>query len=225
MDQADKLAAEQAGNIIVPECLTLPLPEKDDGSIEVYWADRLLLFSTDAVEGYYLLRLADGEKISRAKIIDFLRKYNYVAVVGPRPRDVFEDFAAQFVWVDAAGGVVKNSQGEVVMICRNGRWDLPKGHRESGESFSVCAAREAEEETGVKVDSVGRLLCTTLHFYNLYGRWELKHTAWYEMMAASRELTPQREEGIVLAEWVAMEDIQDRIKESYPTIKNVVASL
>lgn len=222
----DNHPTAEAGNIIAPECMYLPLPERADGSIEVYWADRLLLFSADeAIEGCFVLRLADGERISRAKIIDFLGNYNKVAVIASNPSRAFEDLAAQFVWVEAAGGVVSNARGEVVMIRRNDRWDLPKGHREAGESFPICAAREAEEETGVKVESVGRLLCTTLHCYNLYGRWEMKHTAWYEMRASTLELTPQSEEGIAVAEWVAIEDVAERIKNSYPTIKSVFASL
>ena len=226
MAQSNNLTTEQAGNIIAPECLYLPLPEQADGSIEVYWADRQLIFSASDVAGEcFCLRLADGERISRAKIIDFLVNYNKVVVIADNPRPVFEDFAAQFVWVEAAGGVVRNQNGEVVMISRNGRWDLPKGHREVGESFPMCAARETEEETGVKVGSVGRLLCTTLHCYNIYGRWELKHTAWYEMQATSEELTPQSEEGIVCAEWVTIEEVAERIKESYPTIKSVFAAL
>ncbi len=226
MTQPDSLNHGEAGNIIAPECLYLPLPEQEDGSICVYWADRLLLITTsDEDDGYFQLRLSDDEKISRAKIIDFLVNYNKVAVICREPRATFDDLASQFVWVDAAGGVVCNENQEVVMICRNGRWDLPKGHREAGESFAVCAAREAEEETGVKVESVGRLLCTTLHCYNLYGRWEMKHTAWYEMQASAMELTPQSEEGIVSAEWVAIAEVAERIKDSYPTIKSVFASL
>lgn len=226
MTQPDSLNHNEAGNIIAPECLYLPLPEQEDGSIRVYWADRLLLITTsDDMDGYFQLRLSDDEKISRAKIIDFLVNYNKVAVICREPRATFDDLASQFVWVDAAGGVVCNENQEVVMICRNGRWDLPKGHREAGESFAVCAAREAEEETGVNVKSVGRLLCTTLHCYNLYGRWEMKHTAWYEMQASAMELTPQSEEGIVSAEWVAITEVAERIKDSYPTIKSVFASL
>ena len=89
------------------------------------------------------------------------------------------------------------------MIRRNERWDLPKGHREMGEEFDLCAAREAEEETGVKVTSVGRLLATTLHSYNFYGKWELKLTAWYHMRGEASLLVPQQEEGIICAEWIA----------------------
>ena len=90
--------------------------------------------------------------------------------------------------------------------------------------LAECAAREAEEETGVKVTEVGELLATTLHAYNIYGHWELKHTAWYAMCGNSSELLPQREEGIVQALWVARDEITERIKNSFPTIKEVFAA-
>ena len=83
------------------------------------------------------------------------------------------------------------------------------------------AAREAEEETGVKVESVGRLLATTLHGYSFYGKWELKLTAWYQMQGSSAELTPQKEEGIICAEWIGRGEIREKIKTSFPTIRAV----
>ena len=74
------------------------------------------------------------------------------------------------------------------------------------------------------MERVERLLTTTLHAYNIYGGWELKLTAWYAMEARRVELKPQSEEGIVAAEWVAGEDIEQRIKGSFPTIKRVFAA-
>ena len=198
-----------------------PLPIEENGDIRVWFAMRELLFTTTAPANYYVV---EDEDIPRAKVITFLENYNSVAVLSSQPKRAFEKFAEQMVWVEAAGGVVESEQGEVVMIRRNERWDLPKGHREDGENFAECAAREAEEETGVKVAEVGRLLVTTLHAYNIYGEWELKLTAWYVMRALSRHLTPQREEGIVRAEWVAPERIEEQIKNSFPTIKKVFSA-
>ncbi len=34
------------------------------------------------------------------------------------------------------------------------RWDLPKGHRDPGESELQCALRELEEETGITADAI-----------------------------------------------------------------------
>lgn len=204
-----------------------PLPTASaDGGIRVYFADKELLFTLgNAPEGYYAIAQNDESNFSRAKVVTFLGIYNKVAIICNDIQCAFDHFADEFVWVEAAGGVVENPAGEVVMICRNGRWDLPKGHREEGESMAECAVREVAEETGVVASSVAGLLCSTIHCYNLYGKWEMKYTAWYEMKAeASQQPVPQTEEGIVSAEWVARDMIADRIKKSFATIKTVFAS-
>jgi 8-oxo-dGTP pyrophosphatase MutT (NUDIX family) len=58
--------------------------------------------------------------------------------------------------VEAAGGVIwrKTSSGTKVAIIHRKRyndWTLPKGKRESGESWQETALREAKEETGCPV--------------------------------------------------------------------------
>ena len=63
--------------------------------------------------------------------------------------EALEALKSTFRYVVAAGGVVYSPAGEILMIHRNGRWDLPKGHMESGESTAQCALREVEEECGV----------------------------------------------------------------------------
>lgn len=203
------------------------LPVGPGGSVRVSFADRIVLFTRDHVpEGFHAERVGEGAAISRAKVITFLGKYNCVAFLSADPLRLFRAFAAQFVQVEAAGGVVENACGDVALIRRNGRWDLPKGHREAGESMTACAAREASEETGAHVTGVAELLCSTLHCYNVYGQWEMKLTAWYRMLSDGPDaLIPQGEEGIVAAEWVPRGCAGARIKESYPTIKSVFAAL
>lgn len=204
----------------------LPLPFAEDGSIVLSFAEaELLITPFHPSDEWYLLSLSADESISRAKITTFLGKYNKVAILTSSPRDVFESLALQFSWIEAAGGVVESPQGEVVMIRRSERWDLPKGHREQGEDFASCAAREAEEETGVVVSEVGRLLACTIHCYQLFGRWEMKFTAWYAMRTEEcMPLTPQQSEGIVCADWVPRELIAEHISSSFPTIKTVFAA-
>ena len=55
-------------------------------------------------------------------------------------------------WVRAAGGIVTDEAGRMLLIRRNGRWDLPKGKVEAGETLLQAALREVEEETGVRVE-------------------------------------------------------------------------
>ena len=54
-------------------------------------------------------------------------------------------------WVRAAGCIVADPQGNLLLICRNNRWDLPKGKVEAGETLAQAALRETLEETGIRV--------------------------------------------------------------------------
>lgn len=58
-------------------------------------------------------------------------------------------FFKQFVVIEAAGGIVQNTNKELLFIYRLGKWDLPKGKMEKGEHPDECALREVTEETGV----------------------------------------------------------------------------
>ena len=42
----------------------------------------------------------------------------------------------RFTEVDAAGGLVRDMNGQYLLILRNGIWDLPKGKREKGEDVA-----------------------------------------------------------------------------------------
>ena len=139
----------------------------------------------------------------------------------------FALFAAQFKFVEAAGGVVDSGKGDILMIHRNGRWDLPKGHREEGESMEVCALREVEEETGVNGLTITKHLTNTMHFYKMKGIWELKQTVWYSMSISNLlvNLTPQIEEGIDRVEWIAMDDLEEVTAGSFPTLISVLDEL
>lgn len=51
-----------------------------------------------------------------------------------------------------AGIVIFNSNGEVLVLDRGDKWDLPKGHVEPSETFLQGALRECYEETGLHHD-------------------------------------------------------------------------
>ena len=130
-------------------------------------------------------------------------------------------------WVRAAGCVVCDESGDMLLICRNGRWDLPKGKVESGETLLQAALRETAEETGLEVHPTasGRLVVKTYHVYNLYGGWHLKQTAWFEAQAAGIHPAgrPQADEGITDVVWVNPDQWRRRLGRSYGTLR-IVAS-
>lgn len=194
----------------------------------VYFADKAVAFTAEPPGGaWYAVAATAGGGISRDKILNFLESHNTVAVVSDDPDGVFAAFAVEFTPVEAAGGVVVNDCGEWLMIHRNGRWDLPKGHLESGERIEECAAREVEEETGVAAEVV-RPLCETLHAYYFpkTARWELKRTHWYELHTPGCSgLTPQTEEGIDAAAWCTPGEAAARAGDCYPTVRTVLDRL
>ena len=194
----------------------------------VYFADKAVAFTAETPGGAWSAVAATaGGGISRDKILNFLESHNTVAVVSDDPDGVFAAFAAEFTPVEAAGGVVVNDCGEWLMIHRNGRWDLPKGHLESGERIEECAAREVEEETGVAAEVV-RPLCETLHAYYFpkTARWELKRTHWYELHTPGCSgLTPQTEEGIDAVAWCTPGEAAARAGDCYPTVRTVLDRL
>lgn len=126
-------------------------------------------------------------------------------------------------YVRAAGGIVVDIDGRVLLIRRNGRWDLPKGKVEVGETLRQAAVREVQEETGLaQVALLDVHPVKTYHIYNLYGGWHLKQTSWYLMSATSGDTTPQREEGITDCCWVDRRTFVQRLSHSYGTLRTLV---
>ena len=129
---------------------------------------------------------------------------------------------SEFKEVNAAGGLVSNRRGDFLLINRNGLWDLPKGHQEAGEDIRTTAMREVQEETGVMQLELRDLICITDHCYRREGIWHLKHTWWYDMLYTDPvDLTPQREEDISKAAWVARSSLPPFLKNTYPSIVEV----
>ena len=187
---------------------------------------RVVICSEPLAEEHASL-MADAElSFSRAKIVKKVETNKLIALITPNPDLTFERLKEQFVVVEAAGGVVLNECDELLMIRLRDKWDLPKGHVEAGESSLEAALREVEEECGIVGEMVGNEpLAETWHAYDTYGRWELKRTTWWQMRATKSATVAQAEEGITAAEWCAMDCVEEHIKESYRTIKEVVAAL
>lgn len=142
------------------------------------------------------------------------------------PQALYEEFCSTFKEVNAAGGLVSNRRGDFLLIRRGDKWDLPKGHQESGEDISVTAIREVEEETGVSGLELKDLICVTDHCYFRGGMWHLKHTWWYDMRyTVPEELVPQTEEDITKAAWVARSSLPPYLKNTYPSILEVFRRL
>ena len=128
--------------------------------------------------------------------------------------------------IEAAGGLVFNKDEQILMIFRNGKWDLPKGKLEEGENKKQCAKREVEEECGICGLDITEKLLETYHTYNLSGKKILKRTYWYKMNTDfDGALIPQIEEGITKVAWVDKGKISEKLKNSYGNISDIFKTL
>ncbi len=190
----------------------------------IFFLDKHVTFSDSPRQNYDLIidaRSDANAELSRAKVVDFFEKYNSVLFLCNSPEESYNIFRQGFRSVEAAGGLVKNSSDQTLMILRNGRWDLPKGHLEEGESIEECAVREVEEETGISGIALTKKIITTQHTYLLKNEWMLKTTHWYAMLSDSLQTKAQSEEGIEQAKWCSPEEVAQNLQATYPTIKKV----
>lgn len=124
-------------------------------------------------------------------------------VYGENIDEIWEDFTHMFKVIEAAGGIVKNQNGDLLFIRRLGKWDLPKGKVEEGESLEQAALREIEEETGLKELILEEFINNTFHIYTeRNGEKILKTTYWFRINYLGDETPiPQIEEGILEVSW------------------------
>lgn len=167
-------------------------------------------------------RISTTEELERVLQVHAQSDEDSTVIVAPNPEDIWTGLQAKFKLVMAGGGVVADGSGRIVVIHRNGCWDLPKGKLDDGESIESCAVREVEEECGLKNVSLGSHLIDTYHTYQLGGQQILKRTVWYAMAAPEQELVAQSEEGITKVEWRAIDDMEDVKRDTYGSIRDVL---
>lgn len=198
---------------------------------KVFFNDKFVLL-TDKYEydvigtGVLFLRYEDFEELHF--VIDLLNESDFVSAVVILSADLEElwaDFRSHFVEIDAAGGLVTNGKNELLLIHRNGLWDLPKGKLEENESASDGALREVEEECGITDLKLIEKITTSYHVYPMKGFRYLKRTFWYAMKSTQNEFVPQGEEGIDKVEYVKMEGLNWNERHTYASVIDVVDRL
>jgi hypothetical protein len=168
-------------------------------------------------------------KFSNAKLIINALKSNKVEGVylyHPKKKKLWKHFLTRFPLVEAAGGVVQNSNSKILFIHRNNKWDMPKGRVEKNEAIIDGAVREVMEETGVRDLIVKKPLPVTYHIFSSNGIYKLKKTYWYLMFTSYEgRLMPQLEEGISQAVWKTKDQVPKLMKNAYENIKILIEDL
>lgn len=113
--------------------------------------------------------------------------------------------------VDAAGGLTIDCNDQILFIFKNGRWDLPKGLVDRGNTAEKTALNETSEETGLKAEKIEVLteLIPTIHVSKFNKTRSLKYTRWFLLRYSGErsEFAPQKEEGIEHCEWIPLWDL------------------
>ena len=134
----------------------------------------------------------------------------------------WEMFLNYFNIIKAAGGIVELKNKKTLWIFRNGKWDIPKGKREVGESYRNTGKREIMEETGIKELELKEKIIDTYHTYKLKGKRNLKKTRWYRAESKEEyELLPQLDEGITKVKWVKPKNVEKCLSNTYPSINDI----
>ncbi len=127
------------------------------------------------------------------------------------------------VKIVAAGGIVENEEGKILLQYRRGKWDLPKGKLDEGETIEECAIREVEEETGLQNIQLGELVGLTHHNYTESGENIDKETHWFGMkVSGHQKLIPQTDEDILELRWVAENELHYYLSNTYPNITEII---
>jgi len=134
-----------------------------------------------------------------------------------------KDLEKHFHVIRAAGGVIAH-EDKCLMIFRRGKWDLPKGKIDEGESSEIAAVREVKEECNVDAEILEKI-CTTWHHYWAMGKIVLKKTKWYLMSTQSpHTIKPQEEEDIEELIWMTKQEVDDSLKNSFSSIAYVISN-
>jgi 8-oxo-dGTP pyrophosphatase MutT (NUDIX family) len=173
-------------------------------------------FSTNYRSEVQVLSLLDWKQILSNNSMDFK-----TACIVLEDSESFEDFEKSFEVKVAAGAWVFSPTEQLLMIKRNGMWDIPKGHLEQGENLEECALREVQEETGILDMSLEAYLGISRHIFPHKGIWRMKVSHWYTGVAhEEQKLIPQTDEGIEEVTWVPKEEISKHLTRGWPSLED-----
>jgi 8-oxo-dGTP pyrophosphatase MutT (NUDIX family) len=166
--------------------------------------------------------------VNSLNLMDLVRKtedanQDGMLIIFEDPATLLHQFKSNFTTISAGGGIVFNQKGELLIIKRLGKWDLPKGKIDPGETIAEGAIREVEEECGIDKLSIDKFLTISYHTYKLKGHRFLKATHWYLMKTSFvGQLTPQLEESITEVKWINLKDLDIQNLDTYESIREIL---
>ena len=137
----------------------------------------------------------------------YLNEENTFLLVSISLDEILKVFKSKIKVIHASGGIVSNEKSQILFIYRRGKWDLPKGKAEKGETIRETAIREVMEETGIEHLKIDKYFSNTFHIVRNKKKYFLKETSWFLMSSNYKgKLNPQIKEGIKSVKWRAVSD-------------------
>ena len=151
---------------------------------------------------------------------------NTIYLHGDDPLTLMHYFKTKLPVTQAGVGLVTNTKGKTLFIYRKGKWDLPKGKIDRGETIEKGAVREVKEETGVKKLKIKGLAGMTYHIFKRNDIYQLKETFWFHMDTTyDGDLKPEIKEDITKVRWKSHKKTKKALEKTYPNIKHLFDKL
>ena len=161
--------------------------------------------------------------ITLNEILKKVRKHKKIFLYHPKKSELLKVFKSKIKVIFASGGIVKNDNNQILFIYRRGKWDLPKGKAEKGESIRETAVREVMEETGIAKPKIDKYFSNTFHIVRNNKKYFLKETSWFLMSSNFKgKLKPQLNEGIKSVKWKTFDDAKKIKKKTYGNISIIL---
>lgn len=145
-------------------------------------------------------------------------------IIKRNPKRAMKTFFRHFLWIKAAGGLVK-CEDKVLWMYRLNKWDFPKGKIEKKEKRKSAAIREIKEETGLMGDlNIDHKIMESYHVYFAFEKSVIKKTTWYSIhYQGLKKSIPQASEDITKIKWYKSGDMRIPMSKTYPLIKELVS--
>jgi 8-oxo-dGTP pyrophosphatase MutT (NUDIX family) len=196
---------------------------------KVFFNERIVLLTDDFIRNFQVrfglfYKYRNVEELK--ELLDFywnLKQIDTLFVFHHDIDELRERFKSCFKPVYAAGGLVRNTDGQYLIMKRRGKWDLPKGKVDRNETIEQAGIREVTEETGLRDVEIVTPLLSTYHCYIIDDHKILKRTSWFEMIYKGHDQpVPEYDEDITEIVWVRKEDLRQITGNTYLAVIDVL---
>ncbi len=186
--------------------------------LEIFMANKKIIL-TDEPNEYYI-KFKDRKQLKDLLDKFFEGFYTEIYIYHPDLNELFKNLKVFFTYIESAGGIIFNTQGQILFIRRASIWDLPKGKLEKGETPQDAALREVKEECGLDDHLIIlQHIKDTYHIFKRSDKKFLKKIYWFKMLyKGDKEPQPLKAEGITDIRWFDPGELDKILNYTYPNI-------